>query len=230
MYGWAFIFTLVAFFMLAIQVFITYLEFYLVAALSLVLVPFGVFKHTAFIAERAFGSVVSFGVKLMVLVVHYRGGTTRARRDHRASSAYVTTSLYGAACSAGDRLLSLARTGDCRRHDQRWAQFDGGKRRRVCRLINTWRFGWGCCGLKHGTLGSVGNTQCHQGRGERVGDGANGRAAWCGIGAAGWFWSVRTIRRRGFWWRRRLGAQYGGSWLSPDTRRRHLHRGSLQAW
>jgi type IV secretion system protein TrbL len=67
MYGWAFIFTLIAFFMLAIQVFITYLEFYLVAALSLVLVPFGVFKHTAFIAERAFGSVVSFGVKLMVL-------------------------------------------------------------------------------------------------------------------------------------------------------------------
>jgi type IV secretion system protein TrbL len=67
MYGWAFIFTLGAFFMLAIQVFITYLEFYLVAALSLVLVPFGVFKHTAFIAERAFGSVVSFGVKLMVL-------------------------------------------------------------------------------------------------------------------------------------------------------------------
>jgi len=67
MYGWAYIFTIVAFFMLAIQVFITYLEFYLVAALSLVLIPFGVFKHTAFIAERAFGSVVSFGVKLMVL-------------------------------------------------------------------------------------------------------------------------------------------------------------------
>jgi type IV secretion system protein TrbL len=65
--GWSYIFTILAFFMLAIQVFITYLEFYLVAALSLILVPFGVFKHTAFIAERAFGSVVSFGVKLMVL-------------------------------------------------------------------------------------------------------------------------------------------------------------------
>jgi type IV secretion system protein TrbL len=65
--GWAYIFTILAFFMLAIQVFITYLEFYLVAALSLILVPFGVFKHTAFIAERAFGSVASFGVKLMVL-------------------------------------------------------------------------------------------------------------------------------------------------------------------
>jgi len=65
--GWAYIFTILAFFLLAIQVFVTYLEFYLVAALSLILVPFGVFKHTAFVAERAFGSVVSFGVKLMVL-------------------------------------------------------------------------------------------------------------------------------------------------------------------
>jgi type IV secretion system protein TrbL len=67
MYGWAYIFTILAFFMLAIQIFVTYLEFYLVAALSLILVPFGAFRHTAFIAERAFGSVISFGVKLMVL-------------------------------------------------------------------------------------------------------------------------------------------------------------------
>lgn len=67
MLGWSYLFTILAFFMLGIQVFITYLEFYLVAALSLILVPFGVFKHTAFIAERAFGSVISFGVKLMVL-------------------------------------------------------------------------------------------------------------------------------------------------------------------
>ena len=67
MYGWAYIFTILAFFLLAIQVFVTYLEFYLVAALSLILIPFGAFKHTAFIAERAFGSVISFGVKLMVL-------------------------------------------------------------------------------------------------------------------------------------------------------------------
>src|SRR3984893_15280119 len=62
--GWSYIFTIIAFFMLAIQVFITYLEFYLVAALSLILIPFGAFKHTAFISERAFGSVISFGVKL----------------------------------------------------------------------------------------------------------------------------------------------------------------------
>lgn len=57
----------VAFFLMAIQVFITFLEFYLVSMLTLILVPFGVFRHTAFIAERAIGSVVSFGIKLMVL-------------------------------------------------------------------------------------------------------------------------------------------------------------------
>jgi len=67
LYGWAYIFTILAFFFLALQVFVTYLEFYVVAALTLVLVPFGVFKHTAFIAERALGTVISFGVKLMVL-------------------------------------------------------------------------------------------------------------------------------------------------------------------
>ena len=67
MFGWAYIFTILAFFFLALQVFVTYLEFYIVAALTLVLVPFGVFKHTAFIAERALGTVISFGVKLMVL-------------------------------------------------------------------------------------------------------------------------------------------------------------------
>jgi len=67
LFGWAYIFTILAFFILAIQIFVTYLEFHLVAALSLILVPFGVFKHTAFVAERALGAVVSFGVKLMVL-------------------------------------------------------------------------------------------------------------------------------------------------------------------
>lgn len=67
MLGWAYIVTMLAFFVVAIQVFVTYLEFHLVAALSLILVPFGVFRHTAFVAERALGAVVSFGVKLMVL-------------------------------------------------------------------------------------------------------------------------------------------------------------------
>ena len=55
------------YFIIAIQVFVTYLEFAIVSTLGLILVPFGVFRHTAFLAEKVFGSIISFGVKLMVL-------------------------------------------------------------------------------------------------------------------------------------------------------------------
>jgi len=48
-------------------VFITYLEFYLISALGLILVPFGVFKHTSFLAEKVFGAIIAFGIRLMVL-------------------------------------------------------------------------------------------------------------------------------------------------------------------
>lgn len=58
---------LIAYFIIAIQVFVTYLEFAIVSTLGLILIPFGVFKHTAFLAEKVFGAIVSFGVKLMVL-------------------------------------------------------------------------------------------------------------------------------------------------------------------
>ncbi len=58
---------ILAFFVLAIQVFITYLEFFLVSVLGLILIPFGVFKHTSFLAEKVFGAIVSFGMRLMVL-------------------------------------------------------------------------------------------------------------------------------------------------------------------
>ncbi|MEI7668458.1 MAG: P-type conjugative transfer protein TrbL [Pseudomonadota bacterium] len=58
---------LVSLAIVAIQSFICYLEFYLVAVLTMILLPFGVFKHTAFLAEKAFGAVIAFGIKLMVL-------------------------------------------------------------------------------------------------------------------------------------------------------------------
>lgn len=66
-YGVALIIILIAFFIIAIQCFITYVEFYLVAVLGLILVPFGVSKHTAFLAEKAMGAVIAQSVKLMVL-------------------------------------------------------------------------------------------------------------------------------------------------------------------
>lgn len=65
--GLAMIGILFAFFLLGIQCFLVYLEFYLVAVLSLILLPFGVFRHSAFIAEKAFGAVIAHGIKLMVL-------------------------------------------------------------------------------------------------------------------------------------------------------------------
>jgi type IV secretion system protein TrbL len=65
--GLAMIGILFAFFLLGIQCFLTYVEFYIVAILSLILLPFGVFRHTAFLAEKAFGAVLAHGIKLMVL-------------------------------------------------------------------------------------------------------------------------------------------------------------------
>lgn len=58
---------MLCFFVIGIQIFITYLEFYIVAVLALILLPFGVNKHTAFLGEKAIGAVLSFGIKLMVL-------------------------------------------------------------------------------------------------------------------------------------------------------------------
>ena len=56
-----------SFFIIGIQIFITYLEFYVVGALALILLPFGVNHRTAFLGEKAIGAVLSFGIKLMVL-------------------------------------------------------------------------------------------------------------------------------------------------------------------
>ncbi len=52
---------------LAFQIFITRIEFGLVSTLGLILIPFGVLKPTAFLAEKTFGAILGFGVKLMVL-------------------------------------------------------------------------------------------------------------------------------------------------------------------
>ena len=63
------ILTVFSFAIMAIQVFITYLEFLLVATAGFIIIPFGIFKPTAFLAERVFGAIISFGVKLMILAL-----------------------------------------------------------------------------------------------------------------------------------------------------------------
>lgn len=64
-----------AFFILAIQLFITILEFKLTTLAGFVLVPFALWNKTSFLAERVLGNVVSSGIKVMVLAVIIGIGT-----------------------------------------------------------------------------------------------------------------------------------------------------------
>jgi type IV secretion system protein TrbL len=65
----AWVIVILAFFILAVQLFITVLEFKLTALAGFVLVPFALWNKSAFLAERVLGNVVSSGVKVMVLAV-----------------------------------------------------------------------------------------------------------------------------------------------------------------
>ena len=67
---------LLAFFILAIQLFITLIEFKLTTLAGFVLIPFGLFGKTAFAAERVLGNVISSGVKVLVLAVIVGIGST----------------------------------------------------------------------------------------------------------------------------------------------------------
>ncbi|WP_225769632.1 P-type conjugative transfer protein TrbL [Inquilinus sp. Marseille-Q2685] len=60
---------ILAFFVLAVQLFITILEYRLTALAGFVLVPFALWNRTAFLAERVLGAIVAAGVKVMVLAV-----------------------------------------------------------------------------------------------------------------------------------------------------------------
>lgn len=65
----AWLIVICAFFVLAVQMFITILEFKLTTLAGFVLVPFALWNRTSFLAERVLGSVVSAGIKVMVLAV-----------------------------------------------------------------------------------------------------------------------------------------------------------------
>jgi type IV secretion system protein TrbL len=65
----AWLIVLVAFFVLAVQLFVTLIEFKLTTLAGFVLVPFGLFGKTAFLAEKVLGNVVASGVKVLVLAV-----------------------------------------------------------------------------------------------------------------------------------------------------------------
>lgn len=73
MFAWAIV--LLAFFILAVQLFVTLIEFKLTTLAGFVLIPFALFGKTAFLAERVLGNVVASGIKVLVLAVIVGIGT-----------------------------------------------------------------------------------------------------------------------------------------------------------
>ena len=74
LFAWAIV--LISFFVLAIQLFVSLIEFKLSTLCGFVLIPFGLFGKTAFAAERVLGNVISSGVKVLVLAVIVGIGST----------------------------------------------------------------------------------------------------------------------------------------------------------
>lgn len=86
---------LLAFFLLAVQLFITILEFKLTTLAGFILVPFALWNKTSFLAERVLGNVMTSGIKLMVLAIVVAIGST--------AFGVITTSF-----SAGDVTMEQA--------------------------------------------------------------------------------------------------------------------------
>lgn len=74
LFAWALV--ILAFFILAIQLFVTLIEFKLTTLAGFVLIPFGLFGKTAFMAERVLGNVISSGIKVLVLAIVIGIGST----------------------------------------------------------------------------------------------------------------------------------------------------------
>ncbi len=72
----AWLIVILSFFVMAIQLFVTLIEFKLTTLAGFILVPFGLFGRTAFLAEKVLGNVVSSGIKILVLAVIIGIGST----------------------------------------------------------------------------------------------------------------------------------------------------------
>ena len=66
-FGFGYLAIMACFLIMAINVFLAVLEYYVFAALAGIFLPFGLLAPTKFLAEKAIGAVVSASVKLMVL-------------------------------------------------------------------------------------------------------------------------------------------------------------------
>lgn len=74
--GLAMIGIILAFAVLALQIIVSLLEFKIVTLGGFVLLPFGIWNKTAFLAERPLGYVVSSGLKVLALAIVVSGART----------------------------------------------------------------------------------------------------------------------------------------------------------
>jgi type IV secretion system protein TrbL len=102
------LFMIVAFFIIAVQVFVVLIEFKLTTLAGFVLVPFGLFGRTAFLAERVLGNVIASGVKVMVLAVIVGIGSSLFDEFNAASSGQPTLEEVLAMALAALTLLGLS--------------------------------------------------------------------------------------------------------------------------
>ncbi|HTM78546.1 MAG TPA: P-type conjugative transfer protein TrbL [Devosia sp.] len=72
----AWVVVILSFFILAVQLFITIIEFKLTTLAGFTLVPFALWNKTSFLAERVLGNVIASGIKVMVLAVIIGIGAT----------------------------------------------------------------------------------------------------------------------------------------------------------
>jgi len=72
----AWLITMFAFFFLAIQLFVTIIEFKLTTLAGFILIPFALWNKTSFLAEKVLGNVMAAGIKLMVLAIIVGIGST----------------------------------------------------------------------------------------------------------------------------------------------------------
>lgn len=208
----AWLVVVLCFFVLAIQLFITLIEFKLTTLAGFVLVPFALWNKTAFLAEKVLGNVVASGVKVLVLAVivgigsglfaQFQVHPAEPSIDHAlvimlASLTLLALGIFGPGIATG--LVSGA--------PQLGAECDGwccrrcrwrGRCRRCCRDGRRWR------SHGRGAHGACRRQACRQRRACRRLDGQQ-----CEVGVSGRF------RRR---WRRRKGRDGGPGQRHQDRR------------
>ncbi|PZR33238.1 P-type conjugative transfer protein TrbL [Caulobacter segnis] len=102
------LFVIVAFFVIAVQVFVVLIEFKLVTLAGFVLVPFGLFGRTAFLAEKVLGNVIASGVKVMVLAIVVGIGSSLFSEFTRQAGGQPTLEEVLAMALAALTLLGLS--------------------------------------------------------------------------------------------------------------------------